>query len=302
MCGKLDNLQDCYTCRRAYGLTCLTAPVSKHFWDGKFYCELCFERQWHVNPPPLTPPASPPPDAASQRRVGPEVYEGAITSSQSLSTRPAEVMTGRVATDTQQTNYRFISSELQDWDKSGRSDRDAVPAPSPDTPTILASLHQNLDSLRETSAFPPPTPGSNSRAQGQPSRFSTLTPEVDNAITVILRDLEYSAAYRRQCNELESLVLKLQQEAEIRKNDILLAQRATATDNERNANCRAEIVELKAKIDTMGQEIRVKDDLIRDSHSELERLNMEVEKWKADASTKEKELLEWKDKLKRLVS
>lgn len=283
-------------------MECLTAPFSNHFWDENFYCELCLERQWHVNPPHLTPPPSPPPDAVNQRRPAQEVHGERVTaSSQPLPIGPVGARTGRTTTDTQQTNYHFVTSKLQDWDQSQRSTRDTATAPPSDHLTALTSQPHNVDSLWETSVFPPPRPSSSSRAQVQPSRFSTLNPEVDNAITVILRDLEYSAATGRRCDELESLVLKLQQEAEIRKNDMLLTQRATATDSERDANWRAEIEELKTKIDTMSQEIRAKDSLISDSQKELEMLKGEVEKWKADASTKEKELLEWKGKLKSLV-
>ncbi|KAF2094074.1 hypothetical protein NA57DRAFT_60720 [Rhizodiscina lignyota] len=308
-CGRPEAPKKCYTCRRVYHEKCLSRHIPQHTFDNKFYCGTCLDRQWHVNPPPLTPPASPPPEAATEVQRGQtmsvtEEIRDSTPSSHFLSAqRPSSALKGgTVSSDAQRTNHRFIISDLRDWDPAAHNTHGIERTQSSNGSHALSSLPQYLDTSREEPNFQPGSSNNNSKSQGQRSRFSTLAPEVDNAISVILRELEYSAASQRRSAELDALVVKLQQEAEIRKNDMLLAQRATVADRERNADSSAETERLKSQIEAMGQELREKDRLLYDSRMELERLQGEVEKWKADTDSKEKELTEWKDRLKSLLS
>ncbi len=65
------------------------------------------------------------------------------------------------------------------------------------------------------------------------SRFSTLAPDVDQAVSVILRDLEYLGAERERTKQLESTIATLQQDIRIQDNALKLAQRSAEMERQK---------------------------------------------------------------------
>lgn len=114
---------------------------------------------------------------------------------------------------------------------------------SQDQPTILPPLLPNHSAggemhsplVRITQVIPARgTSTAVTHAPGSRSRFSTLSPDVDQAVSVILRDLEYLGAEREKTKQLESTITMLQQDIRIQDNALKLAQRSAEMERQKN--------------------------------------------------------------------
>lgn len=131
--------------------------------------------------------------------------------------------------------------------------------------------------------------------RGPRSRFSTLPAEVDDAVSLLLRELEYLGDARQKITQLEDVIVRLQQDVKINENALILAQRNAASSNSRNSEgLRAENEKLKKEAEDMRR-------LLADEKSRSRFHQEDAEYWKSQAQSKQTELEELRGKLKNLL-
>lgn len=276
------DLLDCYTCRRSYHQRCLDQPLDQFYHSNNFFCRVCVNRQWHEHLPPPSPPPSPP---LERPRVAlpshrPSVQPGAEVQLPSSSPAPAAMTPNQNAQHTGQTSFTWLSQN-QFTAPLTRSST----IPSPRTSTPMSSVI-NLSGPGRSIASGP---------RGPRSRFSTLSPEVDDAVSLLLRELEYLGDARQKISQLEDVIVRLQQDVRINENALILAQRNAASSNQRSSEAlRAENERLKKEVDGMGR-------LLADEKSRSQSYKADAEHWRSQASSKQAELEELKGKLKSLL-
>lgn len=131
--------------------------------------------------------------------------------------------------------------------------------------------------------------------RGPRSRFSTLPAEVDDAVSLLLRELEYLGEARQKITQLEDVIVRLQQDVRINENALKLAQRNAASSNQRNSEgLRTENDKLKKEVEDMRR-------LLTDEKSRSHYYQADAEYWKSQAQSKQAELEELRGKLKNLL-
>ncbi|KAL7895890.1 hypothetical protein HDV63DRAFT_93660 [Trichoderma sp. SZMC 28014] len=298
VCGKGGNMVDCYTCPRSYHQHCLDRPVDTFMYHDNFFCVVCQKRQWHQHLPPLSPPPSPPPE---KQRVAlpshrPNTQPNNEFSLPSPSPAPASVSPARTPAPTHAPA--------------------PAPAPAPaaqaTAPTSFTWLSQNqyTTPIARSGTISSPrasTPlsgvinmsgvgrGMVAGPRGPRSRFSTLPAEVDDAVSLLLRELEYLGDARQKITHLEDVIVRLQQDVRINENALRLAQRNAASSNSRNSEgLRTENEKLKKEAEDMRR-------LLTDEKSRSQYYQADAEYWKSQAQTKQTELEELRGKLKNLL-
>ncbi|PNP56706.1 hypothetical protein THARTR1_03402 [Trichoderma harzianum] len=131
--------------------------------------------------------------------------------------------------------------------------------------------------------------------RGPRSRFSTLSAEVDDAVSLILRELEYLGDARQKISQLEDVIVRLQQDVRINENALILAQRNAASSNQRNSeSLRVENERLKKEMDDMNR-------LLGEEKSRSQYYKADADHWRAQAQSRQGELEELRGKLKNLL-
>jgi chromosome segregation ATPase len=131
--------------------------------------------------------------------------------------------------------------------------------------------------------------------RGPRSRFSTLPAEVDDAVSLLLRELEYLGDARQKITHLEDVIVRLQQDVRINENALMLAQRNAASSNSRNSEgLRTENEKLKKEAEDMRR-------VLAEEKSRSHYYQADAEYWKSQAQTKQTELEELRGKLKNLL-
>lgn len=294
---------DCYTCPRSYHQHCLERPMETFVYHDNFFCQVCQKRQWHQHLPPLSPPPSPPPE---KQRVALPSHRPNTQPNNEISlhsTSPAPASNSPALTPT--PAHAPVSA--------------AAPAPVPaiqnsqaTAPTSFTWLSQNqytTPAARSGTISSPraSTPlsgvinmsgvgrGMVAGPRGPRSRFSTLPAEVDDAVSLLLRELEYLGDARQKITHLEDVIVRLQQDVRINENALRLAQRNAASSNSRNSEgLRTENEKLKKEAEDMRR-------LIADEKSRSHYYQADAEYWKSQAQTRQTELEELRGKLKNLL-
>lgn len=131
--------------------------------------------------------------------------------------------------------------------------------------------------------------------RGPRSRFSTLSAEVDDAVSLLLRELEYLGDARQKIAQLEDVIVRLQQDVRINENALILAQRNAASSNQRNQEgLRVENERLKREMDDMNR-------LLGEEKSRSQFFKADADHWRSQAQSKQTELEELRGKLKNLL-
>ncbi|PTB65124.1 hypothetical protein BBK36DRAFT_1121418 [Trichoderma citrinoviride] len=281
ICKQETDLLDCYTCRRSYHQRCLDRPLEHFNRSNNFFCRVCVNRQWHEHLPPPSPPPSPP---LERQRVAlpshrPSVQPGAEVRLPSISPAPAAT-TSQNAQSSGQTSFTWLSQN-QFTAPLTRSSTTA----SPRTATPLSGVINLSGPGRSIVSGP----------RGPRSRFSTLSAEVDDAVSLLLRELEYLGDARQKISQLEDVIVRLQQDVRINENALILAQRNAASSSQRGSEAlRMENERLKKEMDDLNR-------LLADEKSRSQFYKADAEHWRSQASSKQAELEELRGKLKGLL-
>lgn len=135
------------------------------------------------------------------------------------------------------------------------------------------------------------------------SRFSVLNREVDDAVSIVLREVEYSMEAGQRCAQLEEVVRKLKQEAKINQNARILAEKATAAAIAQQSSVTAsQYKALEDRVEFLNNNMALKDDIIQDLQSKLEKAQSAAANHKTDLERKLAEMEEWKAKMRHLLS
>ncbi|KAL6894746.1 hypothetical protein GGI43DRAFT_131469 [Trichoderma evansii] len=298
VCNKVGDLVDCYTCPRSYHQHCLDQPREKFIYNDNFFCHVCQKRQWHQHLPPLSPPPSPPPE---KQRVALPSHRPNMQPNNELrlpSTSPAPA-----------SNSPALASHTPASAPTPASANQNSQAAAPTSFTWL-SQNQFTTPLTRSGTISSPrasTPlsgvinisgvgrGMVAGPRGPRSRFSTLPAEVDDAVSLLLRELEYLGDARQKITQLEDVIVRLQQDVRINENALILAQRNAASSNQRNSEgLRTENENLKKEVDDTRR-------LLADEKSRSRFHQADAEYWKSQAQSKQTELEELRGKLKNLL-
>ncbi|KAL6802707.1 hypothetical protein GGI42DRAFT_31286 [Trichoderma sp. SZMC 28013] len=284
ICKREMDLLDCYTCRRSYHQNCLDIPVDKLYHSDNFFCRVCVNRQWHEHLPPPSPPPSPPLErqrvALPSHRPNTQSSVEVHAPSTSASTSPAPSAPAQNAQASGPTSFTWLS---QNQFTTPLTRSSAISSPRTSTP--LSGVI-NLNG---------PGRGIVAGPRGPRSRFSTLSAEVDDAVSLILRELEYLGDARQKISQLEDVIVRLQQDVRINENALILAQRNAASSNQRNSeSLRVENERLKKEMDDMNR-------LLGDEKSRSQYYKADADHWRAQAQSRQGELEELRGKLKNLL-
>uniref|UniRef100_A0A093VHM5 PHD finger protein 21A n=1 Tax=Talaromyces marneffei PM1 TaxID=1077442 RepID=A0A093VHM5_TALMA len=308
------TLVPCNTCSKCFHDEC-TPPGSLYNERRQWFCALCVHRNWHEQPPTLTPPASPSPEPANN----------------AIDQRSSE-------NNTDQRNNRNMADQQGNVPSTGNSQALSILAEisrsmsrgeTRHTPNLPPQPHRFSDvsspyspnpssitlpsiSTRphEFGLPPPPAPspsayGGNSilDSHARKSKFATLSSEVDSALWVLYRELESVTSLRQQIGELESEIVKLRQDVSIRDNQLILSRRSmSSAHNNTNTGMPGGISQ--AEIDRLRVQAAKVEELTRQAESmraKNEALEKELKDAKAESAAKDEMLNEWKGRLVSLI-
>lgn len=268
----------------------------KNHW----YCHVCVERNWHIDPPTMTPPASPtlsPQQPAQDASKPPPPAENI----------PASAYQHRTTQSDFTHNDQEALSILAEMSRSLSRGPPSKPAGAIVSAPISTSQHTAHPPLptaratpiprRETRAPPPPSSQSPSvplvDSHARKSRFATLSSEIDSALWVLYRELESANSLRQQIAELEAQITKLRQDVSIRDNQLILSRRAA----EAGRVPQAEIDKLRAEA-ARGESAVREAEALRARNEVLEK---ELREARAETESMSGTLNEWKGKLINLI-
>ncbi|KAI5460148.1 hypothetical protein BGZ63DRAFT_389595 [Mariannaea sp. PMI_226] len=269
-CKQPGDLDFCVTCRRSYHKACKLERATDASPEGGaiqgatgWFCEICVDRNWHINPPPLTPPASP------------ELLPLAVPAIQTL---PQARMTNS------------IREYSQNQICAGNHGVSPVPlllttSGGPGTTTTTATATKRQSEATNTTS----RRGTTTRK----SRYTTLSTEVDSALRTLYCELEASAEARHQVTDLEAQVSHLRRELDLRGSELLLARKAA----EMARSSQHEIAQLRLEA---AQRQRAADEATA-LREEKKKLLAELQDNRARLSDMTQTLQEWKQKLSVLI-
>lgn len=282
-CQRPNNLEYCITCRRSYHAACKPSDGAPSRQGGSqhWHCDICVGRNWHVQPPPLTPPASPvlAPIQDANRNRWPAV------NTQTPQQADAPDSEGRPRPEQNTAPGRTTTNELQTQITPSVSQAQSRPAPPP--------LLSNADSASASSAAERLDTPPRTTVRARKSKFTTLATDVDSALRILYCELETTSALRGQVSDLESHMAQQRQELEIRQKELCLARKmasmARASDGEL-ARLRAEAAGKKAAVEEA--------DALR---ADKWRLELELEASRTQLSIVTQSFQELKKKLSALI-
>lgn len=316
------SLVPCFTCRRSFHHECIP-PGAVYDERRHWFCAVCVRRNWHREPPTLTPPASPPSSNTTIARLSTEDNGSSGNQEQRNRTHVSEPQFNTTATGNPQA--LSILAEISRSMSRGQTEH-GCPLTQSRQPSDLStsyppttSVTTSRTSAQPTSALMSPhhnepnmlapsvsAPSSSPHSHGlsmldshaRKSRFATLSSEVDSALWVLYRELESVTSFRQRISELEAEIVKLRQDVSIRDNQIILSRRSLPPSNSLPGGVsQAEIDRLRvqaAKADEAMREV----ELVRANNDALKK---ELEDARAESAAKDKTLNEWKNRLASLI-
>ncbi|KAL7946946.1 hypothetical protein V8C42DRAFT_319230 [Trichoderma barbatum] len=284
ICKREMDLLDCYTCRRSFHQRCLEQPIDQLYHSDNFFCRVCVDRQWHEHLPPPSPPPSPP--LERQRVALPSHRPNTLPSievrmpSTSASISPAPTAPAQNPQASGPTSFTWLS---QNQFTTPLTRPGTISSPRTSAP--LSGVINLNGPVRGIVAGP----------RGPRSRFSTLSAEVDDAVSLLLRELEYLGDARQKISQLEDVIVRLQQDVRINENALILAQRNAASSNQRNSEgLKVENERLKKEMDDVNR-------LLGEEKSRSQFYKADADHWRLQAQTRQGELEEIRGKLKNLL-
>ncbi|CAM1505924.1 Fc.00g115610.m01.CDS01 [Cosmosporella sp. VM-42] len=125
-----------------------------------------------------------------------------------------------------------------------------------------------------------------------------MSTEVDEAVSVVLRELEYLGDAKQKITQLEEVVARLRQDVRLNENARILNMRILAQHQaaaETQSNMSAEVEKLRKEVDRLNH-------LLGEEKSQSEKYRTDVDSWRTQAQTSQSELEELRGKLKKLLA
>lgn len=212
-------------------------------------------RNWHIRPPSLTPPSTPPPQSA-----------------RTVLTPSSEP----VALDT-------IS--VADVQSHTRNERSMPLVRSGDGRDSNIEIHESgeRDIMRRT-------PGP---VKGRRSKFSTLETDVESALSILYRELEFSNSLQQEVRGLRKDLQASQQELQILRNQMTILEAEAVA-------ARASLAEITRLRTELSDFPRINEES-QTLKQENEKLRTEIDQMKSAMTEKDAVLESWKAKLKGLL-
>ncbi|KAH8705598.1 hypothetical protein BGW36DRAFT_353999 [Talaromyces proteolyticus] len=293
---RTQSLVPCYTCRRSFHDDCMPAG-SLYNEQRQWFCLVCVQRNWHVEPPTVTPPASPP-SSQNILTTGNADYQVSHSSGTPTNDTTAEdsqaisILAGISRSVSSQPHPPTSTALNYIRNSSPYTSSSSTPKPAPRSGSLSTTRRNDL---------PMPSTSTNQSfsmldSHARKSRFATLSSEVDSALWVLYRELESATSLRQRIDELEAEVVKLRQDVRIRDNQIKLSQRSAQAVQPVNVS-QAEVTQLReqaAKGEAAAHEI----DRLRARNDTLER---ELRDARTECSSKDETLNEWRGRLASLI-
>ncbi|KAI1617447.1 hypothetical protein EDD36DRAFT_1256 [Exophiala viscosa] len=257
VCRKGSGLANCNTCRLAYHKACLAADARTYEDQDRWYCPICVSRNWHIIPPSTLASPSITPVAAS-------------TSASAVNRGP-------------------IPRPLSAYAEAR-------------TPSRPSTLMPALSALPTSAALPSSPSRSGAQTLGQVttqprkggrSRYSTLRPDVESAISTIYGELELSRSLGGDVERLRGELEAARREIEVLRKELTVTRRE------------AEMARFSAEAyDQLWQEnemYKKRDQGPNSLQEKVEELTSDLNAAREAISTKDAMLDEWKTKLKGLL-
>ncbi|KAF4462181.1 hypothetical protein FALBO_11007, partial [Fusarium albosuccineum] len=273
--GVLDN---CPTCRLSYHEACKPQETIEAQQVGSpWYCHICIGRNWHMEPPSLTPPASP---------VLPPLEQVGGGRGTSLTGRAEQQNMAPPTANIAQPGQDNITlggapQELQHpTDRAFGPPVSARPPTGDGDQTITAIPSASSEAERPNRARQPRA------APKRKSRFSTLPADIDSALRVLYGELETATELRQQVTRLETETTQLRQELDLRKKELVLAQKAAEMARSSQAEItrlRSEVSERQAAVDEIATLRAEKQELeaeLQNSRDQVNKMTQTLQDWR----------------------
>ncbi|OKL61754.1 hypothetical protein UA08_02898 [Talaromyces atroroseus] len=304
---RSQPLIPCTTCNKSFHEDCLP-PGSICDEQRQYFCRVCVLRNWHAQPPTITPPDSPVlPPATAVDRSSAQGNEESRNNTRAADQKPTGNQALSILAEISRSMSHGESSNAHGVSNSHRPSNISAyfcnpPLSTPGLPrqqgSSLMSPHLNeyCTSSCSSSSNAHGTPVMDSHARK--SKFATLSTEVDSALWVLYRELESVTSLRQRIGELEAEVVKLRQDVSIRDNQIILSRRSLSSSaNLPGGISQAEVDRLRVQA-VRGEEALREIESIRAKNITLEK---DLKEAKDECAAKDKTLIEWKGRLVSLI-
>lgn len=292
-CKKSDDIHPCITCRRQYHESCRpkSSVIIDHGPAKGWYCDICVVRNWHVEPPTLTPPASPPPETS---QAAEDVESGRRDAHPPTPLRQPDAVQSSRGSQGPSPNLGLVHS----------------------TPTSRPTASQNTSQASETVIARPAATPTHTRMGNVPvpparstdidtytsyrpvatrrSRYTTLPTEVDSALRVLYSELETAAELRQQIGGLEGQVNQLRQDLSLRDRELQMTQKALQSARA----SQSELAQLRLEASQRQGSVEEAATLRAEKHQ----LEEELKSTRTQMDEMSKTLQQWKQKLSALLA
>ncbi|GAM37683.1 hypothetical protein TCE0_024f07801 [Talaromyces pinophilus] len=308
-------LVPCNTCSKCFHDEC-TPPGSLYNERRQWFCAVCVNRNWHEQPPTLTPPASPSPEPATAAIDRRSSENNQVPNNRHMPDQQGNVPpTGNsqalsILAEISRSMSRGETRHPPNTTSQPHRFSDVSSPYSPNPSSITLPSISTRPGLAHEFGLPPPAPSPSAHggssildSHARKSKFATLSSEVDSALWVLYRELESVTSLRQRISELESEIVKLRQDVSIRDNQLILSRRSmSSAQNSSNSGMPGGISQ--AEVDRLRVQAAKVDEVTRQAESmraKNEALEKELKDAKAESAAKDKTLNEWKGRLVSLI-
>ncbi|KIY01356.1 uncharacterized protein Z520_02908 [Fonsecaea multimorphosa CBS 102226] len=311
-CKKEDkDVMGCKTCKKSYHLACLGEEVPTEDTSTRaFYCPTCIERGWDKHPPPeilpLTPLSSREGSPAPRLSTAKDV--AAAESHQQLGQMAVSGHQRHVNTDHDQPGQDSqrvcevsapeaslpVPKRLQSQQPPGNDYNPSLRHSSGPMITALQQREAVSKNIREDQSSSPQLrmvtestinqANATSRSTKAKSRYQTMPDEVDQALTVIYRELESVAALKQDIAVLQDRLRATEQARQILEGRLALERSggmAVASKEAEIKSLKQQLAELRRSNEMLVEENSVLKQRLQDQQTSHQAGLEEMEALKA---------------------
>uniref|UniRef100_A0A8H7N1V8 PHD-type domain-containing protein n=1 Tax=Bionectria ochroleuca TaxID=29856 RepID=A0A8H7N1V8_BIOOC len=289
-CKKSDDIHPCITCRRQYHESCRpkSSVTVDHGPAKGWYCDICVVRNWHNEPPTLTPPASPPLETS---RVVEEFESGRRDVHPPNPLPPSEAVQSSRGPQVLSPSLSLVHSTPTSHPTASQNTSQAsetVIARPAATPTHTGPGNVPVRQARSTDID---TYTSYRPVATRRSRYTTLPTEVDSALRVLYSELETAAELRQQIGGLEGQVNQLRQDLSLRDRELQMTQKALQSaraSQSELAQLRLEASQRQGSVEeaaTLRAEKQQLEEELKSTRTQMDEMSKTLQQWKQKLSS-----------------